>query len=688
MSAPRTQTVSRSTPARRSRLRRWAVRITASLGVLLALLATLPRLIHSGPGVAALSAVAADLFRVWMVAVILVGLVLLWRRITYRVGVRLFISYLLIGLVPFVLFALFLMLAGYLLVGQYTSVRFGQEEADLEQQLRRQARMGLEKQDAGAVEEFAPSIDAGPGGVTLQPLWLVEDGTGRWHSEGAADIPTPAWSERDAEWSGMVVADSMPHLAAVAMADDRLAAVLVPLNLETSRAVSRDRWFALRFTLGGPDAADSPEPSGTIVVDLGAQRADGATVRVDGGIPGPEFVEPDWFVFRRGDERWYRRRFVVWFRLSPPPRLWEDGSTDSARSVVTLLRTSPAEAWSDFLASPYEVAGGVTSALVGVGTVFGVIYLIAVSMAALLIVRVARSTSRLSRGAREVAAGNLKVRIPVRRRDQLGDLAESFNQMAGAIESMLAEVSEKERLAREVELAREIQESLLPSPEFVHGELEVVAAFRPAAEVGGDLFDLFPGDEGRLTVVVGDVAGHGLSTGLLMAMVKAGVTALIQEGRRGPELAAGLNRMLMQQPLRRRMVTMALAEIDPVADTLEVTSAGHPPAFVIDREGVVEELLLPSLPLGRSWGGRHPQRTVRFYSGSAVVFYSDGLVEACDPTGEEFGFQRLQELLNRLAGRSSRKLLDGLLQELDRFTAGTPLPDDLTVVVVSRSGCR
>jgi sigma-B regulation protein RsbU (phosphoserine phosphatase) len=321
-----------------------------------------------------------------------------------------------------------------------------------------------------------------------------------------------------------------------------------------------------------------------------------------------------------------------------------------------LLRTSPGEAWADFLASPYEVADGVTKALSWVGVLFGVIYLVAVSMAGLLIVRIARSTARLSRGAREVAAGNLQWRIPGRRRDQLGDLAGAFNQMASSIESMLAQVAEKERLTREVELAREIQESLLPSPELTHGELQVVGLFRPASEVGGDLFDLFPGAEGRLAVVVGDVAGHGLPTGLLMAMVKAGVATLVQDGHGGPELADRLNRLLLAQPVRRRMVTLALAEIDPAAGTLELTSAGHPPPFLITPAGSVEELLQPSLPLGRSWIGRSPHRTVSFPGGSILVLYSDGLVEARNPGGEEFGFRRLETALAGLAHRSPRCL--------------------------------
>jgi len=134
-----------------------------------------------------------------------------------------------------------------------------------------------------------------------------------------------------------------------------------------------------------------------------------------------------------------------------------------------------------------------------------------------MILSITRSVKRLSAGALEVERGNLDHRVPVKRRDQLGDLGRSFNHMTGSVQSMLDDVAEKERLAQELELAREIQESLLPARHLDLGRLTVRATFQPAAEVGGDYFDVFPISEDRLVVAIGDVAGHGLSTGLLMA---------------------------------------------------------------------------------------------------------------------------------------------------------------------------
>jgi sigma-B regulation protein RsbU (phosphoserine phosphatase) len=298
------------------------------------------------------------------------------------------------------------------------------------------------------------------------------------------------------------------------------------------------------------------------------------------------------------------------------------------------------------------------------------------------IVSVARSTARLSRGTQRVEAGDLAHRIPVRRRDQLGDLAHSFNHMTASVEEMLAGVAERERLKRELELAREIQQSLLPERELRHGVLSVVTFFRPAAEVGGDYFDLFPLAEGRLLVTVGDVAGHGLSTGLLMAMVKSAAATLVAEGHRGADLLQRLNRLMLEQPREHRMVTFAAVDLDPAAGTAEVTSAGHPPAVRLSPGGEVEEVMLPALPAGTRWRRPPPTKLLPFPPGCRLVLYSDGLTEALSGTGEPFGYPRLLAFLRSAAALPSGQLLEALLAELERFTAGSPQGDDQTLLVL------
>jgi sigma-B regulation protein RsbU (phosphoserine phosphatase) len=369
-------------------------------------------------------------------------------------------------------------------------------------------------------------------------------------------------------------------------------------------------------------------------------------------------------------------------RLLPVPVDWQDGSSDTRRRPVMLVKASPAGAWHDLFPTASEMGREVLTALTYLSGVFGVLYVIAIGFAALMIFSIARSTARLTRGSRQVASGNLDWRIPVRRHDQLGDLAASFNTMTASVQRMLAEVGEKERMARELELAREIQESLLPAREFTHGGLAVHALFRPAAEVGGDYFDLFPLGGRRLAIAIGDVAGHGLSTGLLMAMVKSAVAALIQQGRRGGELLVDLNRLVAQHPVRHRLVTLALIEVDEEAGTVEITNGGHPPPFVLRPGQPPEEVLLPALPLGQHWRDLPAAHRTAFPPGSRLVLYSDGLVEAAGTDGQPYGYAALEKLLARERMRPAGQLIEEILAELERFTDGAKLDDDLTILIV------
>jgi serine phosphatase RsbU (regulator of sigma subunit) len=612
------------------------------------------------------------------------GLRWLWRRLTYRVSVRLFLSYLLIGLVPFPLLGLLGLITGYMLVGQYGSIRVGQEHEKLLEHLSATAVSALHELevrggDTALALLHVPELEGA--GRSLRTLALVADGARAWRAPGSEELAVPAWTT-EAGFRGLVLDGDRPYAAVVARHGTRLATLLVPLDRATAETLSRDRWFDLRFVVRDAKP-QTPDGKGSgVTVNVGTDTPDGeSTIKVDGEEVDADEVEPDWTSRERSGD-WWDRLQILWVRFPEPPRSWADGREVSERQLVTLIRVSVGGAARDLFGSQREVGREVITALLIVTAVFAGIYLVAVSFAVVMIVAITRATARLSRGAREVGGGNLDWRIPVKKRDQLGDLALSFNAMSESVKHMLVEVAEKERLAREMELAREIQESLLPRREFNHGGLAVHAHFRPAAEVGGDYFDVFPLAGDRLILTIGDVAGHGLSTGLLMAMVKSAVATLVHDGHRGVSLLENLNELLLRQSVRNRMVTLALLEVDETAGRVTITNTGHPPAFILRPDGELEEVLLSALPLGHRWPGAPASRAVAFPAGSKLVIYSDGLVEAENAAGETYGYEALGELLTRHAGLPAPALLLAILAELDRHTGGTPLADDLTVLVV------
>jgi len=625
----------------------------------------------------------------------------LWRKATYRVGARLFWSYLLIGLVPFALVALLGFAALYALVGQYASVRFGDTLARCDAALGRlgeAAARTLSERDADAAAALLEVARGDPPEPLPRLEWVVFDGARERASAGADGLRAPRWTP-EGTWTGALRAGPRTFEVVVHRRGGRVAACMLPLDLETARRFSESHWFEVRLTDGRVTAGAEGGEGGAFSISIDDEQgrvqaagtpAPSSGITVGGEKVSDSEVEATWRGRAEPGGGTLGKPWIVWFRLGAPLRTWDDGAEIKERRAVSLLRTSVLAAWRDFTSSKYEAGGGFLVALKVMGAFCAALYAIAVAIAAVQILTITRSTARLTRGAREVARGNLDHRIPVKRRDQLGDLAVSFNAMSESVKAMLVQVTEKERLARELELAREIQEGLLPPASTRHGDLSVFAHFRPAAEVGGDYFDVMPVAPGRLVVAVGDVAGHGVSTGLLMAMVKSAVATLVREGRAGVDLLERVNSLLLDNPRRHRTATLLLVDIDTrsPAGTVRLASAGHPPAFLVGGDGAVVEALQSALPLGHPWPEPPDETGFPFPAGSRLVLYSDGLVEAEDARGEAFGYHGLADTLRAHAGLAAGELLGAVLRDLDRHAGARPLADDLTIVVIERVAAR
>jgi serine phosphatase RsbU (regulator of sigma subunit) len=625
---------------------------------------------------------ASVLLVIAVIVGLLVGAWRLWRWATYRVGVRLLISYLLIGVVPLLFAAAFAAIGLYIMMGQYTSVRIGAEidhfgwalEDDCEEVLEIAYEVGP---DAAllVLDEFA----ADPPWPLSEITWWASIG-GRTATAGPAlEYEVFDWlSEGDSEFVARS-GDMVYAVTAVRAPSGDAAVALIPFNAATAKSLSDQWWFDVAFLPVGDGRGDSTDSE----VEGSAQiSGDGITITVDGDSTTEDELWPVW---NDGDGGLLSQPLVVWFRLVVDVVDLETGEPLSEDRLVALLRTSPRNVWRDFTDSKYELGIELWGAITGVALVFLLFSGLAMAVAAAMIVSITRSTSRLSRGAREIESGNLDYRVPVKRRDQLGDLARSFNHMTASVQSMLKEVEEKQRLAREFELARQIQERLLPSSHVEIGPLSVRAFFEPATEVGGDYFDVFSPSEGRMVVAIGDVAGHGLSAGLLMASVKSTVAALIHERYGGAELITRVNDLIIGSHKGRTLITLSLADIDLDAAVVRIANAGHVPPLLIAPDGSVEELLAGSLPIGTSLS--EPTELQRsFEVGARLLLSSDGLVEALSADGEQFGYQRLTEVVEGLEDLSGPSIIDALRTALAVHIGELPLADDLTLLVIERNG--
>ncbi len=260
---------------------------------------------------------------------------------------------------------------------------------------------------------------------------------------------------------------------------------------------------------------------------------------------------------------------------------------------------------------------------------------------------------------------------------------DEFVYMYDDIPPHVRRIAERERQRVEIETARNIQSSILPElPPQLNG-VEIAHSYLPATEVGGDFYDVLALEDGRLAVAVGDVAGHGVSSGLVMSMARSALAVQVTFDPAVESVFATLNRMVYQSARRRLLSTLVYAILDPERRELTYGSAGHVFPYRVSPDGGVEPLEAGSYPLGVRGEIDVRLRTSKLQVGDAIFMYSDGLVEATpEGSDDQFGFDRLEESLRRHASKSPMQLRDAVLGDVERFTRTQVRDDDLTVLVL------
>jgi serine phosphatase RsbU (regulator of sigma subunit) len=257
---------------------------------------------------------------------------------------------------------------------------------------------------------------------------------------------------------------------------------------------------------------------------------------------------------------------------------------------------------------------------------------------------------------------------------------DTYDAMRSQIERTVNELREREKLVREVEIARDVQQQLLPSVTPQINNLELAGTCVPAIGVGGDFFDFVKIDDDHVGLVCADVSGKGIPAALLMAGLQASVRSLTQPSADPAELNARLNDILYRSSSAARYATLFLGFFDGATRTLRYSNAGHHPPLVIG----VKDFELPAvggLPIGLFEGSRYEEATHQLAPGELIALFTDGVIEAPNPQGQEFGEERLTALLRQLMDRPLQSIVQQVLDELTTWTAGAPAHDDITLVL-------
>jgi sigma-B regulation protein RsbU (phosphoserine phosphatase) len=306
------------------------------------------------------------------------------------------------------------------------------------------------------------------------------------------------------------------------------------------------------------------------------------------------------------------------------------------------------------------------------------------------------SVHELFAGTERVRQGDFGHRIAVHAKDQLGELADSFNLMTASIEDLLRQSAEKKRLEEEMRLARESQMSLLPRGPLEIPGMRVAAVCVPAREVGGDYYDVLPLPDGRVGMLVADVSGKGMSAALYMAELKGLILSLSQIHQSPRELLIAANRLISEHLDSRSFITMTYAVIDPTARTMTYARAGHTPLLYLPKSastGRRVEILVPDgmvlglrLDNGERFVSLLHEAVLALEPGDRLVFFTDGISEAMDDQEECFGELRLGQLIEEHAHLSVEELRERILREIDAFVGGAPQHDDMTLILLEVDG--
>jgi sigma-B regulation protein RsbU (phosphoserine phosphatase) len=373
-----------------------------------------------------------------------------------------------------------------------------------------------------------------------------------------------------------------------------------------------------------------------------------------------------------------------------PPKGWESWNQTQWAFFAPMESTG----WSVVALMPEREAFASANRRVRLAA-FGLGAALTMTVASIVVVsgRLVRPITRLRDSANRIASGDLATRVEgISGSDEIADLGRAFNTMtddlARHIDRLAAEQAARERLERDMQVARDIQQGLLPMlPPPIEG-FDVSGWSRPAEQTGGDYYDWQVLPDGRVAIVLADVTGHGLGPALVTAFCRAYARAVFRKHDGLPEAMRELNGLLGTDLTDSRFITLVAAIVVPNTDEVLVLSAGHGPILhYVAATGVVESYPAHAMPLGvMEEFVFDPAQSFVMRPGDVVALTTDGFFEWPQEGGRMYGTQRLCDSLARRAGRGSGSIIDGLVRDVEAFAGGTAQPDDLTAVIIKRLG--
>jgi phosphoserine phosphatase RsbU/P len=638
------------------------------------------------------------------------------RRLLWRVRRKLILSYVFVGVVPALLVITFFLLAGLIIAFNVSSYLVQSRIRNLTEQARFLAQtVQLEVQRSGSADALAETLarrqsstetrypfvsvavvpvsgmncQVAPAQAARVPKALpaaLPITAGSW---GHLDAPTglPKWVGCDG-FAGLIAYDAPRAGGAGAAAEVPPTQTRLAMRAVALPEVQNPAWAViLDMPLSTVIERRIQEETGIRMGEVTAFLAPGVRPLVGRSVEDRPLEADDGPQLSLRQARW-----VVFLDHVD----WPSGEPESA-SVGILINTTEI----------YDRISVVSPAGFGqlnfgqlllfvlalVGGLFLIIQLVALVIGFVLARQITGAVHDLFTGTQHVRAGNFGHQIPVRARDQLGELAESFNLMTTEVTTLLGEMAEKGRLEQEMFAAREIQQKLLPTGPLRVTGLAVSAFCEPAREVAGDYYDFLPITDSMLGLLIADVAGKGLAAGLYMAQLKVIVQSLSRLHHEPKEFLAAVNKVVSANLDGKSFITMSYGVIDVERREMTFARAGHCPlihvpanqpagmrkARLLVPDGLVVGLQIDD---GTMFESILQEQTISLAPGDLVVWFTDGISETMNEAFDCFGEQRLAQVVEQYAHLPFDQLRSYILAELRAFAGGADQHDDMTMILM------
>lgn len=315
--------------------------------------------------------------------------------------------------------------------------------------------------------------------------------------------------------------------------------------------------------------------------------------------------------------------------------------------------------------------------LVGVAGIFGLIYLIMSPL------------KRLVRWMQATSQGEIQEEVDFDTSDEIGEIAYAFNEITEKFRKSQENVAEQERLKKEMQVAQEIQHTLLPSRFPKIEGYEIASHYEAAREVGGDYFDFVEVDKDSMGIVVADVSGKGVPGSLIMTMIRTALRTEARGNKNAADVLARVNDFVINDMKRGMFVTVFYMILDSYNRTINYASAGHNPMILYRSQTRKSYYLNPrGFPIGLNIPDRTLFRktiesdTIHLREGDVLIVYTDGITEAMNAQREKFGEERFLAVIRKYGHLAVEPLVEHIKDEIKAFTGGEPQSDDITLVAI------